>query len=391
MGEEKLDNTVYLIRGLYDLADMAARSATARTYAWARNLARSAASGFEAAWWMPEVPQHADSLNDPGGGPNVQQQDQHWIGVTPMEAELTIKGRRPGLATANTATRRWPCARPTATAARARTTSACSTPAAAAARPARASARSSASTRRSRPSARATTAASAPTSSGATPTRTPSRCSTSRARAARPTSSPARCRRSCPRRTSTDRPARREHRPLLDLPRDVHAGVGALRHGLAGGAPAARRAARHGPRAARGRAAAAVRASRASPGGTSAWATAPSPCPRARRRHLPDRGQACARAAPLRHRPHAAARREVQRVRLDGQGRVPRPRRRTAASRCWCDAPASGAATSSSSRPARRGGSGRVAQRPDLGEADGVAGRVAEPGVDSVRALLESP
>ena len=42
---------------------------------------------------------------------------------------------------------------------------------------------------------------------------------------------------------------RPEHRPLLDLPRDVHAGVGQLRHGLAGRAPAARRAPGHGPRA----------------------------------------------------------------------------------------------------------------------------------------------
>ena len=38
-----------------------------------------------------------------------------------------------------------------------------------------------------------------------------------------------------------DRPAaRRQHRPLLDLPRDVRAGLGPLRHGLAGGPPAAR-------------------------------------------------------------------------------------------------------------------------------------------------------
>ena len=45
-------------------------------------------------------------------------------------------------------------------------------------------------------------------------------------------------------------PARRQHRPLLDLPRDVRAGLGALRDRLAGGSPAARRAARHGPAAA---------------------------------------------------------------------------------------------------------------------------------------------
>ena len=39
-----------------------------------------------------------------------------------------------------------------------------------------------------------------------------------------------------------------EHRPLLDLPLDVHAGVGHLRHRLAGRASAARRAARPRPR-----------------------------------------------------------------------------------------------------------------------------------------------
>ena len=54
MGVEKLDNSVYLIRGLYDLADMArARSATAATYAWASNLARRLHERFEATWWMP--------------------------------------------------------------------------------------------------------------------------------------------------------------------------------------------------------------------------------------------------------------------------------------------------------------------------------------------------
>jgi hypothetical protein len=52
-------------------------------------------SAFEAAWWMPEVPQHADSLEDPG---DVKVQQRHWIGVTPMEIELVKHGRvHPGL------------------------------------------------------------------------------------------------------------------------------------------------------------------------------------------------------------------------------------------------------------------------------------------------------
>jgi hypothetical protein len=101
MGVEKLDNSVYLIRGLYDLADMARSKQDGATYAWARNLARKLHDRFEATWWMAAVPQHADSIDDPPvGGPNNQQQDQHWIGVTPMEAELTIRANAaPGLTT----------------------------------------------------------------------------------------------------------------------------------------------------------------------------------------------------------------------------------------------------------------------------------------------------
>jgi len=101
MGVEKLDNSVYLIRGLYDLADIARSKHDESTYAWARNLARRLHQRFEGTWWMPQVPQHADSIDDsPAGGPNNQQQDQHWIGVTPMEAELTLSGDAvPGLTT----------------------------------------------------------------------------------------------------------------------------------------------------------------------------------------------------------------------------------------------------------------------------------------------------
>ena len=101
MGVEKLDNSVYLIRGLYDLADMARSKGDRGTRAWASRLARRLHARFEATWWMAGVPQHADSIDDPPvGGPNNQQQDQHWIGVTPMEAELTIRQSAvPGLTT----------------------------------------------------------------------------------------------------------------------------------------------------------------------------------------------------------------------------------------------------------------------------------------------------
>jgi hypothetical protein len=112
MGEEKLDVAVYTIRGLYDLADMADAKGDAATKAWALARAGAMRQRFEGDWWMPEVPQHADSLDDPG---NVKVQQRHWIGVTPMEVELTEGGRAvPGLTTrehgeATLALRETPC------------------------------------------------------------------------------------------------------------------------------------------------------------------------------------------------------------------------------------------------------------------------------------------
>jgi hypothetical protein len=102
MGVEKLDNAVYLIRGLFDLADMARAKGDSETFAWAKNLARRLLDRFEATWWMPTEGQYADSIDDPlvPGSDNNQQQDKHWIGVTPMEAELTLGSKEtfPGLA-----------------------------------------------------------------------------------------------------------------------------------------------------------------------------------------------------------------------------------------------------------------------------------------------------
>ena len=46
MGPEKLDNTVYLIRGLYDLADLASAKGDRSTYRWASDLAAIAARPF---------------------------------------------------------------------------------------------------------------------------------------------------------------------------------------------------------------------------------------------------------------------------------------------------------------------------------------------------------
>jgi hypothetical protein len=83
MGEEKLDNAVYLIRGLYDFAEMARSRGDSARVRWARGLADRLRARFDDTWWDKESIQYADSLlNDR----RVQQ--QHWIGVTPMEAEL---------------------------------------------------------------------------------------------------------------------------------------------------------------------------------------------------------------------------------------------------------------------------------------------------------------
>jgi hypothetical protein len=92
MGPEKLDNAVYYIRSLYDLADMAKSKRDGKTYAWARNLGRDLLRRFEATWWDPTNQQYADSLVEPG---NTKKFDKHWIGQTPMDAELLTE---PGIA-----------------------------------------------------------------------------------------------------------------------------------------------------------------------------------------------------------------------------------------------------------------------------------------------------
>jgi hypothetical protein len=98
MGEEKLDNTVYLIRGLNDFADMARAKRDRANESWARGVADRMRARLDATWWLGT--QYPDSLK---AGAPIQQ--RHWIGVTPMDAELTIGGRvTPGLAPAEHAT-----------------------------------------------------------------------------------------------------------------------------------------------------------------------------------------------------------------------------------------------------------------------------------------------
>jgi hypothetical protein len=94
MGEEKLDVTVYTIRGLRDLADLAASKGDTATQRWASTKAAGLERRFENAWWYGgSARAYADSLDDPG---NHQVFQRHWIGLTPVEAELHRPGRPDG-------------------------------------------------------------------------------------------------------------------------------------------------------------------------------------------------------------------------------------------------------------------------------------------------------
>jgi hypothetical protein len=93
MGEEKLDNAVYTIRGLRDLADMADAVGDRATADWATGLAGDLEQRFELAWWFGgDTRQYADSLENPD---NTRVFQRHWIGVTPMDAMLVRPGNLP--------------------------------------------------------------------------------------------------------------------------------------------------------------------------------------------------------------------------------------------------------------------------------------------------------
>jgi hypothetical protein len=90
MGVEKLDSTVYLARGLRDLADLAASKNDTQVQQWATTRANDLESRFEAQWWVELGKGYADSVDDPANPANDNTPifQRHWIGVTPMEAVL---------------------------------------------------------------------------------------------------------------------------------------------------------------------------------------------------------------------------------------------------------------------------------------------------------------
>jgi hypothetical protein len=96
MGVEKLDNVVYTIRGLRDLADLARAKGDKATESWATGHASALESRFDQEWWFGgDTDQFADSIDDPSNPANDNTKifQRHWIGVTPMDAELVRPGQ----------------------------------------------------------------------------------------------------------------------------------------------------------------------------------------------------------------------------------------------------------------------------------------------------------
>ena len=92
MGSEKLDSTVYLDRGLRDLADLATSKGDRTTAAWATGKADDLERRFDGQWWFGgDTNAYADSIDNPDdpANDNTKIFQRHWIGVTPMEVELT--------------------------------------------------------------------------------------------------------------------------------------------------------------------------------------------------------------------------------------------------------------------------------------------------------------
>lgn len=98
MGTEKLDNTVYAIRGYADLADLARARGDKKRQRWATRHAQRLTTAFERAWWYGKdgARSYADSLDpEPLGGSNTKIFQRHWIGLTPTDAVLPALPGRP--------------------------------------------------------------------------------------------------------------------------------------------------------------------------------------------------------------------------------------------------------------------------------------------------------
>ncbi len=93
MGEEKLDNAVYTIRGYADLADLARARGDRPTAKWATKQAKQLIAKFEQVWWYGgDSRSYADSLKNPD---NERVFQRHWIGLTPTDAVLpALPGRK---------------------------------------------------------------------------------------------------------------------------------------------------------------------------------------------------------------------------------------------------------------------------------------------------------
>jgi hypothetical protein len=98
MGSEKLDNTVYAIRGYADLADLAKARGDKKRQRWATAHALRLTEAFEKAWWYDkdDARSYADSLDpEPVGGADSKIFQRHWIGLTPTDAVLPALPGRP--------------------------------------------------------------------------------------------------------------------------------------------------------------------------------------------------------------------------------------------------------------------------------------------------------
>ena len=242
-------------------------STTARTDAWATGLTPTSCRSVRGH--VVDRGRRSSTRTRSTNPGNTQINQKHWIGVRSDGGRALPRRRvrRRAWRRSTHGTRRWRRARTTATAASGPATAACSTPAAAAGRTGKGEfAIFSLDTaiqavgegnygRLGAGQQQRYTDADAETSS---PSRPPANT---------PDEQPGAMPEIFPSAPAGDRRGHAaEHRPLLDLPVDVHAGLGQLRHRVAGRAPAARRAAAPRPRLARGRAAGPGRAAAASQG-----------------------------------------------------------------------------------------------------------------------------